>query len=61
MLVHLIGTTTNTPVLAYQDFNLTFPLHESGSGLACALYQTENNIQRVIGFASCTLIRSRKK
>ena len=29
----IIGRITNTPILAYQDFNLTFPLHASGSGL----------------------------
>lgn len=63
ILEQLITTVTSTPVLPYPDFKLSLVLQidTSGTGLGCGLYQTQNNVQRVIGFKNSTLTDSEKK
>ena len=53
----LIDCLSSPPLLAYPDFTLPFVLHTdaSASGLGAVLYQEQDGIMRVIGYASRTL------
>lgn len=59
----LLHYLVSPPLLAYPDYNLPFVLHTdaSGSGLGCALYQTQDGKLRVIGYGSRTLSRAEAK
>ena len=58
----LIDCLSSPPLLAYPDFNLPFVLHTdaSASGLGAVLYQEQNGVLRVIGYASRTLTTAEK-
>ena len=58
----LIDCLSSPPLLAYPDFNLPFVLHTdaSASGLGAVLYQEQNEVLRVIGYASRTLTTAEK-
>ena len=53
----MIRKLTSPPILAYADFSLPFILHtdSSGEGLGTVLYQVQDGIERVIGYASRSL------
>ena len=58
----LIDCLSSPPLLAYPDFTLPFVLHTdaSASGLGAVLYQEQDEIMRVIGYASRTLSTAEK-
>jgi hypothetical protein len=53
---------TSAPILAYPDFDKPFELHIDGStqALGAVLYQEQNNVKRVIAYASRCLSKSEK-
>ena len=54
---------TTTPVLAYADFEKPFKLHTDVSvlGLEAVLYQVQDGVEKVISYASRSLMRSEAK
>ena len=56
-----LGTTTS--ILAYADFGTPFKLHTDASVLAlrAVLYQVQDGVEKVISYASRSLIRSEAK
>ena len=54
---------TTTPILAYADFNKPFKLHTYASvlGLGAVLYQEHEGVEKVISYASRSLIQSETK
>ena len=58
----LIDCLSSPPLLAYPDFNLPFVLHTDASalGLGAVLYQEQNEVLRVIGYASRILTTAEK-
>ena len=63
ILDKLLTYLTETPILAYPDFDLPFILHAdpSGLGLGCGLFQIQDGSIRVIGYGSQTLTGSEEK
>lgn len=58
----IIRRLSNPPVLAYADCSLPFKVHKGASfdGLGALLYQTQNGKERVIAYASRSLIPTEK-
>lgn len=54
---------TSPPILANPVFQQPFELHTdtSGTGLGAMLYQTQNDVKKVIAYASRSLSKSKKK
>ena len=54
---------TTTPILAYADFEKPFKLHTDVSvlGLGAILYQVQDGIEKVISYASRSLMKSEAK
>ena len=54
---------TTTPILAYADFTKPFELHTNASvlGLGAVLYQVHISVEKVISYASRSLIQSETK
>ena len=54
---------TTTPILAYADFAIPFKLHTNASvlGLGAVLYQVHKGVEKVISYASRSLIQSETK
>ena len=52
-----------TPILAYADFTKPFKLHTDTSvlGLGTVLYQVHKGVEKVISYASRSLIQSETK
>ena len=50
----MIKKLTSPPILGYADFSKPFILHtdSSGEGLGSVLYQVQDGVERVIGYAS---------
>lgn len=61
-LESLITSITSPPILAYPDFSKQFVLHTDASadGLGAVLYQEQENIMKVIGYASRSLTPAEK-
>ncbi len=61
-LEDLIRHITNSPIMAYPDFNLPYIVHTDSSekGLGAVLYQQQGSQMRVISYASRTLTQSEK-
>ena len=49
---------TNTPILTYADFTKSFKLHTDASvlGLGAVLYQVHKGLEKVISYASRSLL-----
>ena len=60
--VEVIKKLTSPPILAYADFSKPFILHtdSSGEGLGSVLYQVQDGVERVIGYASRSLKQSER-
>ena len=54
---------TSTPILAYADFGKPFKLHNDASisGLRTVLYQVQDGIEKVISYASRSLMKLETK
>ena len=54
---------TTTPILAYADFGNPFKLHTDTSvlGLGAVLYQVQDEVEKVISYASQSLTKSEAK
>ena len=54
---------TTTPILAHANFEKPFKLHTDVSvlGLAAVLYQIQDGVEKVIGYASQSLTKSEAK
>ena len=52
-----MGHLSSPPIMAYPDFSKEFTLHTdaSGEGLGGVLYQKQNDVMRVIAYASRAL------
>ena len=58
----LIEKLTSPPILAYADYRLPFKLHTDASctGLGAILYQSQDDVDRVVAYASRSLKASEK-
>ena len=61
-LEKLVSAITSDPILVYPDFNLPFVVHTDASkeGLGAVLYQKRDEILRVVGYASRSLVAAER-